>query len=122
MTTQIHLLLRKQTGPHNRRPLLREHRDEEILRPDVPHALPPHITLDRHRTVKDRSRIQPRLLDQLTPSRHQRRLTRFDTPTGRLPEPGPVRRITPVQQKQTTSSIQTDDPSSGPVHRIHPRR
>ncbi|MDH6455545.1 hypothetical protein M2155_008044 [Streptomyces sp. SAI-119] len=109
----------EQTGSHQRRLLLGEIGHEEVFRPDVPLAVPPHVTLHRHRTVKDRGRVQSGLLGQFTPCRHQRGLARFDSPTGRLPEPCPIKRITPVEKKQAVGSVQADHPRGGPMCRLH---
>lgn len=119
MRVQVDLLVGEQTGPHEGWLLVGKLSDEEILRPDVPLAVPLHITVDEHRPVKDGSRVESGFLGQFTSCRHQRRLARLDAATGRLPEACPVERIPPVQKKQAVGSVQADDPGGGPVRCFH---
>lgn len=109
MCVQADLFIGEQAGPYERWSLVGEVRDEEVLRPDVPPTVPPHVPLDPHRPVQHRGRVEPGLLGQLASCRRQRRLAQLNTATGQLPEPCPVERITPAQKKQSMGGVQADD-------------
>jgi hypothetical protein len=116
---QVGPLMGEQAGAYDRWSLTGEPSDEESLRPDEPLAVPPHVTIDRHRQVKDRGRVETGFLGQLASCGYERSFARLDAATGRLPEPASVERITPVQKKQAMGGVEADDPGCGPVRCLH---